>query len=254
MRVVEELKAGRWPAATVGNTYAELVVDHNGKQHTLTALDYPGEVFRKAFMNDSDDPDAVELVAAVDRALAVIFLIDPAVVSAGGEEAQEDAFGLTQAAARIRSQPGGANVPIAVVFTKCDVNAAFIKEAGGSRKFAQKHFGQMFRSVERASVFPCAAVRVTQNALGKVVPRADRPPENVVEPLRYCFEMIEEGGDRERIRSAQAAREEAEFMAVRAEENERKKSAVAWMVFAVAVTLLLVAVAVVTYKFAFKQQ
>ena len=246
MSIAQELQAGRWPAGTHANSYAELKVTHNGAEHLLTALDYPGEVFRKAFMSDSDDPDAAELLAAIDRACAVIFLIDPSVVAAGGLEADEDTFGLTQAAERIRSTEEGLTVPIAVVFTKCDANSALLREAGGVRAFAQKHFQQMFRSVDRTSVFACAAVRVTQNALGKVVPRADRAAENVVEPLRYCLELLEAGADRRRIYQAKVSSQQAHVEAKEALRLEDKKSATSWLVFAISVTLLFIVVAITT--------
>lgn len=254
MRVVDELKAGRWPAATVGNSYAELIVEYNGREHLLTALDYPGEVFRKAFMGDSDEPDALELLAAVDRAAAAIFLIDPAVVAAGGNESHEDTFGLTQAAARIRQGAGGEEVPIAVVFTKCDSNRALLKEAGGVREFAKKHFGQLFKSLERTSVFASAAVRVSQNALGKVVPRADRLGENIVEPLRFCFELMHESTGRQVVREAAVRKAEAERQQIRAVENERRTSTVAWTIFAIATVMLLVSVAVVTYMMVYMKK
>ncbi len=247
MKIAEELRKGKWPAATSGNTYSEIVVSNGGREHVVTALDYPGEVFRKAFMLESDDPDAVELRMTVDRAAAAILLIDPSVAAGGGDEAQEDVFGLTHAALRIRKSIGGELVPIAIVFTKCDVNAAFLKEAGGVRKFASKHFGQLFREIERTSVFACAAVRVEQNSLGKQVPRADKPPENIVEPLRYCLDFIERGTDVRRTQVARDQRTEAMRTAQVAETAERKKSAVVWVVFAVAVTMLLVASAAVAF-------
>ena len=247
MKIAEELRKGKWPAATSGNTYSEIVVSNGGREHVVTALDYPGEVFRKAFMLESDDPDAVELRMTVDRAAAAILLIDPSVAAGGGDEAQEDVFGLTHAALRIRKSIGGDLVPIAIVFTKCDVNAAFLKEAGGVRKFASKHFGQLFREIERTSVFACAAVRVEQNSLGKQVPRADKPPENIVEPLRYCLDFIERGTDVRRTQVARDQRTEAMRTAQVAETAERKKSAVVWVVFAVAVTMLLVASAAVAF-------
>ena len=83
-KIIGTLREGKWPLATTGNTYAELIVSHQGHEHTVTALDYPGEVFRKAFMGDSEDADANELRAAIDRAAAMIVLIDPAVVASGG--------------------------------------------------------------------------------------------------------------------------------------------------------------------------
>jgi len=253
IRIAEELRAGKWPAATAGNTYAEIVVTHAGREHVVTALDYPGEVFRKAFMLESDDPDAVELRTVVDRAAAAILLIDPSTVSGGGEAAQEDVFGLTQAALRIRKSIGGELVPIAIVFTKCDVNGLFLKEAGGVRKFAAKHFPQLLREIDRTSVFPCAAVRTGQNAMGKPIPRADKPPENVVEPLRYCLDFLERGVDVRRTRAAQAERADAIRKAEDAEHVERKKSAMAWVVFAVAVTMLLVSVGAVAFWLSMKK-
>ena len=246
MNIAQELRAGRWPAGTHANSYAELKITHNGAEHLLTALDYPGEVFRKAFMSDSDDPDAAELLEAIDRAIAVIFLIDPAVVAAGGHEADEDTFGLTQAADRIRSSLEGMSVPIAVVFTKCDTNSALLREAGGVRAFAHKHFQQMFRSVDRTSVFACAAVRVTQNALGKVVPRTDRAPENVVEPLRYCLEMLEAGADRRRIYEAKVSTQQARAEAKEALRVEDRRSSTSWVVFGISVAMLFAVVAVAT--------
>lgn len=251
--VVADLRAGKWPPSTSGSSYAEIIVTHNGREHSVTALDYPGEVFRKAFMLESDESDAAELRAAVDRAAAAIFLIDPSVVAAGGEEAQEDVFGLTQAALRIRKSPGGEFVPIAVVFTKCDQNAAFLKEAGGVRKFATRHFPQLFREIERATVFPCAAVRVRQNQMGKLIPDAEKPPENVVEPLRYCLDFLERGADVRRSRVAKAERAQALRVAEQAEHEERKKSTMVWIVFAVAVSMLFVAVCVAAFWFAMRK-
>jgi hypothetical protein len=252
MRTVDELGRGKWPAATSGNSYAEIVVTHAGRDHVLTALDYPGEVFRKAFMADSSESDAMELRMAVDRAAAAILLIDPAVVAAGGEEAQEDVFGLTAAALRIRQSQGGALVPIAIVFTKCDSNAAFLREAGGVRSFAAKHFGPLLREIDRTSVFACAAVRLSTSSLGKPVPRTDRSPENVVEPVRYCLSFLERGVDLQRAKAARIERANAVRAAQEAEVVERRQSAMSWVVFAVAVTMLIVAVGVAAWWFAMR--
>jgi hypothetical protein len=221
MRIIGDLKAGKWPAATIGSTYAELEVTHNGREHVVSTLDYPGEVFKKAFMEDSFDSDAVELQQAIDRAAAAIFLIDPGIVAAGGEEAREDTFGLTQAAIRIRRGAGGATVPIAVVFTKCDTNNAFLKEAGGVLEFAKRHFGQLFKGVQTTSVFPSAAVRVQVNSLGKTVPVIKKPPINVVEPLLYCIEQIETG----MVIREEAERREATERAVQ-EQMEQEEAEV----------------------------
>jgi hypothetical protein len=238
MRIVNDLKAGRWPAATVGSTYAELEVSHNGRTHVVTTLDYPGEVFRKAFMLDSDEPDAVELRHAIDRAAAAILLIDPSVVTSGGEEAREDTFGMTQVAMQIRRSASGANVPIAIVFTKCDQNQAFLKESGGTGEFAKRHFGQLFKGVQRTRVYPCAAVRVQANSMGKMVPAIKKPPINVVEPLLYCIEQIEVG---QAIRQQDEHRQQIErdFQEqVEAEETEKDRAVRSWTLFWIAVAVL----------------
>ncbi|MEY5061846.1 MAG: Double-GTPase 2 [Planctomycetota bacterium] len=253
MQTVQDLKAGRWPGATSGSSYAELIVSHDGREHIVTAIDYPGEVFRKAFMLDSEEPDAVELRSAVDRAAAAILLIDPNVVASGGPLAEEDTFGLTHAALRIRRSHGGHAIPIALVFTKTDENAALLREAGGVKQFAARHFGPLLREIDRTSVFACAAVRSTQNALGRAIPRTDKPPENVVEPLHYCLEYIETSEDVERSRAAKAARREALRKAADAEHQERKKSAMAWVVFGVSIAMLLTAVAIAAFWFAMKK-
>jgi len=244
MRIVADLKAGRWPAATVGSTYAELEVSHNGRTHIVTTLDYPGEVFRKAFMLDSDEPDAVELRASIDRAAAAILLIDPSVVTAGGDESREDTFGMTQVATRIRRSVSGENVPIAVVFTKCDQNQAFLKESGGVLHFTKRHFGQLFRGVQRTRVYPCAAVRIQTNSMGKSIPVIKKPPINVVEPLLYCIQQIEVG---QVIREQDEQRRQVERdfeEQLRAEDVEKTKAVKTWTIFWIAVALL-AAVAVV---------
>jgi hypothetical protein len=238
MRIIADLKAGRWPAATVGSTYAELEVSHNGRTHVVTTLDYPGEVFRKAFMLDSDEPDAVELRASIDRAAAAILLIDPSVVTAGGEEAREDTFGMTQVAMRIRRSASGENVPIAVVFTKCDQNQAFLKESGGTLDFTKRHFGQLFKGVQRTRVYPCAAVRVQTNSMGKSVPVIKKSPINVVEPLLYCIQQIEVG-QTIREQDDQRRQVEREFEEqLRVEEQEKVRAVKSWTLFWVAVALL----------------
>lgn len=79
------------------------------------------------------------------------------------------------------------------------------------------------------------------------MPRAEKPPENIVEPLRYCLDFIERGTDVRRTQVARDQRTEAMRTAQVAETAERKKSAVVWVVFAVAVTMLLVASAAVAF-------
>ena len=252
MKIIGALREGKWPLATTGNTYAELIVTHQGREHTVTALDYPGEVFRKAFMGDSDDSDANELRAAIDRATAVILLIDPSVAASGGDESHEDTFGLMQAVERVRGGDGGEGVPISIVFTKCDVNGAFLREAGGVRGFVQRHFKQLFRSIERTAVYPSAAVRESRDALGRSVPRMDLPPENVVEPLARCLDFITRVREAADAREAVAARQRESAAVARREASEAERASRAsrssWIVFALGVLALFAMAVLVALK------
>jgi hypothetical protein len=217
MGVIDSLKKGTWPVSTTGLDYIEMVITHGGRQHVLSTLDFSGEVFKQAFFDDSDQPSPVELRNAVDRAAAVVLLLDPAVVAKGGEDAQEDAFGLTQAVVRIRQAVGGAHVPIAIAFTKCDENKSLLREAGGAQAFAQKHLRQLITEVKSAAVFPSVAVRASVNTRGTRVPNLADPPSNVVEPILYCIRAIEIGGD---MRVAEESRRELEEEVRRAELAE----------------------------------
>jgi hypothetical protein len=157
-----------------------------------------------------------------------------------------------QAVERVRSGPGGDGVPISIVFTKCDVNGVFLREAGGVRGFVQKHFTQLFRSIERTAVYPSAAVRESRDALGRNVPCMDLPPENVVEPLARCLDFIT------RVREAANAREEresAQRTAAAAARREAVEAADAsrasrngWIVFAIGVAVLFVVVTLLTLR------
>jgi SAM-dependent methyltransferase len=122
-----------------------------------------------------------------------------------------------------------------------------LREAGGVREFAHRHFGQMFNSLERTSVFASAAVRVTENALGKPMPRAEKPGENIVEPLRYCFEMMQASAASNQAREAQRIRAEAAATVVRTEVEEQRESTKSWTVFIIAMVMLFGLVGVVTW-------
>ena len=252
METVEAMRGGSWPLATQGNTYAEIVVAYRGREHAVTALDYPGEVFTKAFLHDSHDMDALELRAAVDRAAAAILLIDPAVVAQGGSEAHEDAFGLMQAALRIRNGIDGQSVPIAIVFTKADSNGPFLREAGGVRAFARKHFGQLFVNVQRTAVFASAAVGEKRNALGKTAPDMSKPPVNIIEPLRYCLDTIQYVDRAVAVREERIAQAESSERlareAARLEQVAARRSRVGWVLFVLSVIALFAAVVWVTLR------
>ncbi|MFM7260760.1 MAG: hypothetical protein ACKO3W_09170, partial [bacterium] len=82
--------------------------------------------------------------------------------------------------------------------------------------------------------------------LGKLVPRVDRVPDNVVEPLRYCFDSMASASDRARVAEVRRVQKETAMQAAALEVSEQRRSTVAWVFFAVAIAALFVAVIVGT--------
>ena len=68
-----------------------------------------------------------------------------------------------------------------------------------------------------------------------------------MEPLRYCFEMMDAGADQARIREAQRLVQESQWRAAQNEKAERARTTNAWVIFTVAVALLFAVVGVVTW-------
>lgn len=194
MSVIDELKAGRWPTATLGTSFGDLLVSRDGRERRVRILDYPGEVFRRAFMEDSQDADARQLRDSIDRAAAAVMLADPGLELQSMSDAREDSYGLFLAARQIRRSPGGVRVPIALVLTKCDdpVNRALLNEAGGAVAFAERRFPQLLAELGRVRVYACTAVRTGTDGLGRSVPLVHKQPRFVVQPIHDCLRDLEE--------------------------------------------------------------
>jgi hypothetical protein len=105
----DSLKRGEWPQATTQSQRIELELSYRGTKHLMVTLDFAGEMFARAFVNDqTDTPEVKQLIHHIDRAAAVLMLVDPSVIAGEDREAAlEDDFGLVQAVQRIRNWPGG---------------------------------------------------------------------------------------------------------------------------------------------------
>jgi hypothetical protein len=217
LSIVEEMQEHRrWPAATGGNRWLDLHVTYRGQSVTMVSLDYPGEVFRKAFVEQEENEDTRELVDHVRRAAAVLLLMDPKVLATGrvGEAADDD-FGMVQAMRYVRSLPGGDQVPIVLVLTKIDENADLLRHHGKLRGFAHKFCSNLMRTVPGLRVFGVCAVRSRRDALGRVVPDLDRPPRGLTGPLEHCLAVMLES------KLVQQRRAAAQAMQDRMQREER---------------------------------
>ena len=193
METIAQLREGSWPESTMGSTTTPIDVEFGGETHLLIALDYPGEVFRRAFVQGSEEDAAIELRDHVDRAAGVILLLDPDVAVTGRiEETVDDDYGMSEAIRRIRTQPNGENVPIALVLTKCDIHEGLVKEEGGLRAFFHKHYHNILRVSKKPSrMFAAAAVRVRRDARGTFLPTLKHDAINILEPMVYCIKQIQ---------------------------------------------------------------
>lgn len=252
IRVVDGLRSGRWPAATLETQHCDLEIEYKGARHLLVALDYAGELFRRAFVEDNtNSPETRELVRHIDSAAAVIILIDAAVVVGTDVDAViDDDFGMTQAVMRIRNWPGGREIPVVLAFTKADENKPIITAEGGLENFVKRRLPALARTLQRAAMFQVAAVQVAPGADGKRVPRPDFQPWQIDKPLRYCLEQLEMQRELDRQRAfleGQRRHRDAEAEAVR-----RSATRINRVVAGIVITLVIVAVCIVGLAWAYK--
>ena len=219
MTMCAELANGRWPGATIGQRYVDCELKFNTTVHRMTILDYPGEVFTKAFvLGESDTDDTTSLLEHVDHAKGVILLIDPknAVDSRDPTKRADDDFGMAAVVDRIRKFPGGENVPIAIVMTKCDLHESMIIQLGGLKVFTEEYLHWIIRTaVSSYKVFPCAAVRLSRSSRSESrAPDLVKPPVNVIEPLKWILEKLELRAEKTQLAAEREKKDEVLVQAI----------------------------------------
>ena len=216
------LRSGAWPEATLGTSRMEMEIDYADKKRLMVTLDFAGELFRKAFVEEQADwPGVKELTTHIDHAAAVIVLVDPSVVAGTDHDAaMDDDFGIVQAVQRIRNWPGGDGVPIVLVLTKMDQYQGLLDRFGSSKEFVRQHFPALVRLLKQIPIFQVSAVQAEKRADGQVLPRPDSNSVNVDAPLRFCLRAIE---DAEKRTEQDRHEEQRRMMEMRLEREERDK-------------------------------
>lgn len=242
MDMVDQLKSGRWPAATAGSLSSGVDVSWQGQHATMVLLDYPGEVFRRAFVEGGGDEQSDMLIDHVDHAAAVILLIDPGNVHTGDvPEFVDDDYGMVQAVDRIRRSPGGDEVPIAVALTKCDEHLGIVQDAGGARGFVEKHLPNIVRYGGRMRMFATAAVRTRLDAVGRAVPNTQHEPAGLIDSVNYCLKHVGRqlvAANHRRDQALQAGRRDE---AVRLNRQTASKARRRWIAFWVSAAVVALA-------------
>lgn len=259
-----DMEKGIWPAATNVSRYFTIDVSKEGVTIPMVVLDYPGEVFTKAFSRDDDDELTRELKDHIDRAAAAFIVVDPGVAMHGETlEKVDDDYGISKAISRVRETPSGVKVPIAIVMTKCDMHKKNIlkimdregmKEpgkGGGLKRFLEKYFTSWFFSLgdkKYYHIFPTAAIRTRSDVRGNTIPDMTKPSLNIEDPLIWCFEKVAKQRSREQRsqQSRERSEKRAHFQA--AEKEATRKDSIFWAVFLFVAVIVLILIAVATPK------
>ena len=232
MEICAELSSGVWPAATAGSLASDVEVTWDDQTEQMVMLDYPGEVFRQAFVEGGTGEQAIALRGHVDRAAAVILLIDPANVQEGAVHEQiDDDYGMVQAVHYIRRSGGGEEVPVAVALTKCDEHVGLIRAAGGARAFVETHVPNLMKYGGRLRMYATAAVRTRSDALGRPVPNTQHAAAGLTDALTYCMKRIARTREATAAAATVESRQEAVRQAVRRDAELRRQATARWTVF-----------------------
>ena len=217
MRVVSLLESGEWPDATLGNAEMAYEIEYRAKKRLMVSLEYSGEVFRRAFVEDDQrGREEQQLLNHLDNAAAVLLLIDPSVAyeyykntgppegeSPSGtgalvderyvsiDAAVDDDYGMVQAVKRVRNWPGGEKVPIALVLTKMDQNRDLVRREGGRVGFVKNHWPALARTLKKTAIFSVSAVQTEKDSNGKRIPSPSSEPINLEGPLKVCLKVMD---------------------------------------------------------------
>jgi hypothetical protein len=225
MGIVDQLKHSQWPEATLGSRQLEFEITYHRRKYILIACDYSGEDFKRAFVSEEvDSPEVQALLRYVDRAAAVILLIDPAVAVEGKvDELVDDDFGMVQAVERIRNWYGGEEVPVVLVLTKADRNKKLIQGVGSGKEFVLRHYPALVRTLKSMAIFQVSAAQESKDDKGHTRPRSDSLPVNVENPLLWCVREIHQRKKRQRGEAERKRREEAASRRQREQEEAERR-------------------------------
>lgn len=233
------LKNGQWPPGTAGLKQVAMEIEYHRRKRLLVALDYAGEKFTDAFVNEeTNDPIVKELLRHIDRAAAVMLLVDPSVIAGRDMDASvDDDFGMVQAVQRIRNWPGGDEIPIVLVLTKMDLHQRLIDRAGGVKEFVRQHYPALVRVLKEIPIFQVSAVQADRTPDGKLKPRRHSALINVENPLRYCLSHIHKA--EQAVQTQQMA--EARQKQVRKLEMEERRHELRHNIFWTSLVVVLLA-------------
>jgi GTPase SAR1 family protein len=131
---IRQLEMGEWISANAGQTERmAFEIRTPEKNIKFLYLDYPGELFSRAFYEGLNGSDQEEFRSHLSRAQALIILIDPTSLSRKIEqhedarsEREDNTQGLVNMLRELWEGALVAQIPVLLLFTKGDINASWL--------------------------------------------------------------------------------------------------------------------------------
>ena len=264
MRVVSLLEKGVWPDATLGNAQMAYELDYRGKKRLMVSLEYSGEVFRRAFVEDDQrGREEQQLLNHLDNAAVVLLLIDPRVayeyhqntdplkgeIRSGTDAlideryvaidaAVDDDYGMVQAIKRVRNWPGGEDVPIVVVLTKMDQNHNLVKKEGGRVNFVKNHWPALARTLKKTAIFSVSAVQTRKDSNGKRIPSPASEPIHLEEPLKFSLKVMDKLDNLQEVQEMRKKEERSHIAMELHLAQEERRSRTFWITVCIGILLV----------------
>ena len=176
------LRAGAWPAATADDVFQGLEwtlrrrADVAGVRPTdiceLSCLDFPGEVYRKAFVettvrrSEEMQRKVESLWNYIERADSLIILVNLGDVITHGlaDRRVHESIWVTSAILEqaLKERPGRILPKTAIVLSQADNYEATIKACGGPKGVLEKYLPQVYNSYDWLDIFAAYAIDKTR--------------------------------------------------------------------------------------------
>lgn len=211
---VKLLESNCWPKATAEWAEFDFEVEHPLGRSAVKYVDYPGEVFSRAFFEGIDDQYTERLRGELASASHVVLLIDVAQILVKldrpengnrQEERDHNTQGMRELVRVIRDmdrangRAGSAQIPISIVLTKGDSNrvvlaaASCLADSGQSPQPREDMLAKLIpsvlesaRPVVEVDIVTAVAVRSAPGPDGSLstIPDVEPPPVNLVEAFK----------------------------------------------------------------------
>lgn len=227
-------------------------------RRSVTVTEIPGLTLLAAYSPSNPSPWAFNEV--VERAAAVVLVIDPQLAVESSVQARETQAATIAFLSHLRGSAGGRGVPLVIVLAKCDRGRKVITGAGGVRRFVLGPLGEIVRAAGQARVFVSAAARSRMVESGLREPSVWRPSENVVEPMLFLLETLDTLDLVRRRRAelelarTQAREEDEQHVPIAFARKQRVVRTTAWCGFVVAALLFAGALVRFSLEYARAQQ